>query len=682
MNRLLRNLSLQRKLAVLTMLATVVALLFAGITLFIYEQNGFRNGMVRELSATARITGLNSAAALSFDDPKSAEQTLQSFSANGQIIAAYIYRSDGKPFARYQRPGQKAPPTPPAIQHNTHRFTDDWAELFDDGFSDDWLEVFQDIMVGDEKVGTICIVHDLSALAERVRRYVLIFLGVMGGASMVALLVIRRLQRVITAPILHLAETMREVAANRNYSLRAEKQTNDELGQLSDGFNEMLKQIQDRDGALEDARDGLEKRVQERTQALEEEVAERARMESERDRFFTLSLDLLCIGGFDGYFKRLNPAFEGLLDIKAEQLLAEPFLDFIHPEDQAAMLAQLEHLAEGKRMENFENRYQRSDGSYVWISWSATPVQKEGLFYAYGRDVTERKRAEEEMKRLHRELVDISHQAGMAEVATSVLHNIGNVLNSVNVTCTLVAEKVRKFRIGNVAKIAQVLRLNAHDLGGFFSNDPMGQKLPDFTWKLGERLAEDQKVVLEELSQLASNIDHIKEIVTVQQAYAKNPGGIRETLPVAALMEDALRMNEAALSRHHVEVVRDYGDDVPPVCLEKHKVLQILLNLVSNAKYAVTDNGREEKELHIKISRNTDHVAVSLTDNGVGISAENMTRIFAYGFTTKRNGHGFGLHSGVLAAKEMGGQLRVMSDGPGKGATFTLELPLIAPANN
>jgi C4-dicarboxylate-specific signal transduction histidine kinase len=138
-------------------------------------------------------------------------------------------------------------------------------------------------------------------------------------------------------------------------------------------------------------------------------------------------------------------------------------------------------------------------------------------------------------------------------------------------------------------------------------------------------------------------------------------------------------MNEAALTRHHVEVVREY-EDVPPVCLEKHKVLQILLNLVSNAKYAISDNGRELKQLKVRVSRDSDRVLVSLADNGVGISPENMTRIFAYGFTTKKNGHGFGLHSGVLAAKEMGGQLRAMSDGLGKGATFTLELPLAPPS--
>jgi C4-dicarboxylate-specific signal transduction histidine kinase len=141
------------------------------------------------------------------------------------------------------------------------------------------------------------------------------------------------------------------------------------------------------------------------------------------------------------------------------------------------------------------------------------------------------------------------------------------------------------------------------------------------------------------------------------------------------LVEDALRMNAAALTRHDVHVERDYHE-APPVCMEKHSVLQILLNLVNNAKHAVTANQSPEKRLRVRVAHNDDHVSVSLSDNGVGISQDNMTRIFSHGFTTKKDGHGFGLHSGILAAKEMGGRLTVCSDGPGKGATFTLELPL------
>jgi signal transduction histidine kinase len=139
-------------------------------------------------------------------------------------------------------------------------------------------------------------------------------------------------------------------------------------------------------------------------------------------------------------------------------------------------------------------------------------------------------------------------------------------------------------------------------------------------------------------------------------------------------VEDSLRMNEGAMSRHGVEVIRDF-ETVPPMNLEKHKILQILVNLLRNAKYACDDSGRADKRLSVRVANGDGWVRISVTDNGVGIPPENLTRIFNHGFTTRKEGHGFGLHSGALAAKEMGGSLNVQSEGPGQGAMFTLELP-------
>jgi len=142
-------------------------------------------------------------------------------------------------------------------------------------------------------------------------------------------------------------------------------------------------------------------------------------------------------------------------------------------------------------------------------------------------------------------------------------------------------------------------------------------------------------------------------------------------------LEDALRMNAGAVTRHRIKVIREYSE-VPPVSLEKHKVLQILVNLIRNAKHALTDGGREDKRLIVRIARHNGDVAVSVSDNGIGIAPENLIRIFAHGFTTKKDGHGFGLHSAALAAREMGGSLTAQSDGVGTGAIFTLALPLSA----
>jgi len=165
----------------------------------------------------------------------------------------------------------------------------------------------------------------------------------------------------------------------------------------------------------------------------------------------------------------------------------------------------------------------------------------------------------------------------------------------------------------------------------------------------------------------------------MQQSYAK-VSGVTEIINVRDLVEDAARMNTAALARHEVELVRDY-QETPPLTIEKHKVLQILVNLIRNAKYACDESGRHDKQIKVKISQHDGKVRVSVIDNGVGILPENQTRIFNHGFTTRKGGHGFGLHSGALAANELGGALTAHSDGAGKGATFTLELPLHPPKN-
>jgi signal transduction histidine kinase len=149
-----------------------------------------------------------------------------------------------------------------------------------------------------------------------------------------------------------------------------------------------------------------------------------------------------------------------------------------------------------------------------------------------------------------------------------------------------------------------------------------------------------------------------------------------ENLSAADLIEDALRMNAAAFERHQINLTRDFAAGTPPVCVDRHKVLQILINLLRNAKHAMEDIKDHERNMVIRIAPKGDHhVQISIKDNGIGISAENMKKVFNHGFTTKREGHGFGLHSGANAAKEMGGSLSAHSDGVGRGAEFTLVLP-------
>jgi signal transduction histidine kinase len=187
-------------------------------------------------------------------------------------------------------------------------------------------------------------------------------------------------------------------------------------------------------------------------------------------------------------------------------------------------------------------------------------------------------------------------------------------------------------------------------------------------------LTKEQQRTITELESLRENIEHIKEIVAMQQNYAR-VSGVTETVNVADLVEDALRMNAGALARHEIALVREYAG-VPTITVEKHKVLQILVNVIRNAKYACDESGRKDKQIRLKISQRDQWICVAVIDNGIGIPPENLTRIFNHGFTTRKDGHGFGLHSGALAAADLGGTLTAHSDGPGKGATFALELPM------
>jgi two-component system, NtrC family, sensor kinase len=271
-------------------------------------------------------------------------------------------------------------------------------------------------------------------------------------------------------------------------------------------------------------------------------------------------------------------------------------------------------------------------------------------------------------------LLEVSRAAGMAEVATGVLHNVGNVLNSVNVSCTLLMDQLRESRVANVAKVADLMAEHDGSLAHFLSEDARGRQIPIYLTALAASLRDEQAGMIKEAETLNSLIEHIKEIVSMQQSYGR-VSGVRETIAPEQLMEDALKLNAGALARHEIKVHRQY-DAVPSITVDKHTVLQILLNLIHNAKYACTDNVGREKTITLRLlNHRPGRVRMQVADNGIGIPPENMTRIFQHGFTTRRTGHGFGLHSGALAARGLRGSLTAHSDGPDRGATFTLELP-------
>jgi signal transduction histidine kinase len=291
------------------------------------------------------------------------------------------------------------------------------------------------------------------------------------------------------------------------------------------------------------------------------------------------------------------------------------------------------------------------------------------------REIAERKRAQAELGEVHQQLLAASHQAGrMAEVASGVLHNVGNVLNSVNVSASLVSDRMRESHSARLSKLAGMLESNRANIGAFLENDPRGKLVPDYLAKLAAHLEEERSSILKEMELLARNVEHIKQIVAIQQSYTR-VAGVTEDLPIQGLVEDALCIQANSLQQLGAAIDKEFPV-VPLVRVDKHKVLQILVNLFRNARHALAESGRKDMRLRIRVSQPAaGKVRVEVADNGIGIDPENLTRVFQHGFTTKRNGHGFGLHSGALAAREMGGTMWAESKGRGQGATLILELP-------
>jgi diguanylate cyclase (GGDEF)-like protein len=262
-----RHLSIRRKLTVIIMLVAGLSLLLACSAFVAYEALTFRRTMVSNLATLTDILGANSAAPLLFNDVRAAEENLRALSAHPQILQAAIFNRDGRLFAAYARPDVAV--SPPSFEFQARGYR----------FGDDALATYRPIVFSGETIGTVAIRADLSELYARLWRYASIVVIVLLAASLAALILSSQLQRVISQPLLQLAETVRRVSAEKTFSLHLPKTGEDEVGLLIDGFNSMLSQTAARHRELREAQDQLEQRVQERTQALEQETAARHRGE-------------------------------------------------------------------------------------------------------------------------------------------------------------------------------------------------------------------------------------------------------------------------------------------------------------------------------------------------------------------------------------------------------------------
>ncbi len=425
----------------------------------------------------------------------------------------------------------------------------------------------------------------------------------------------------------------------------------------------------------------LDLRVRERTAELSQSNEEL----QQRELLFRLIFEHAPVGiswhradlGGDYHF---NAAFRRILDLPGETLPDTSVLTALTHPDDAARQAEKEASIRSGGADSYtlEQRFVRKDGRLVWglLAGAVVRDRRGEVIQVIGllEDITARKEAEQELAATHQRLMEASRFAGMADVATGVLHNVGNVLNSVNVSAEVLKERLRAFNVERVGRLAALLREHAGNLAAFFTENPKGAHVTPYLETLASDLSSQQKAMLAEVQSLRDNVEHIHEIVAQQQGHAQMRG-VLEILSPSELVEDALRLSAITLSRHGIEIVRAFAP-VPTIVSDRHKILQILINLVQNAKEAMKQSDRPDKQLRIELAQVDDAVRFAVEDNGVGIPPENLTRIFNHGFTTRPGGHGFGLHASANAAGELGGSLVARSAGDGNGATFLLTIPL------
>jgi len=365
-----------------------------------------------------------------------------------------------------------------------------------------------------------------------------------------------------------------------------------------------------------------------------------------------------------------------------EPTVGQPYFPESDPELRALWTPRLSKALSGQR-QRYEETYE-STGARITYDINISPVRStEGRITGVtvvARNITAaRKEAELRLGEVHRTLVDVSRQAGMAEIATGVLHNVGNTLNSVNVSTTLVVERLRQTRLPGLDRVSSMLREHSAQLSTFLTEDPQGKVLPEYLSELSEQLYKEHAAMLKEMRALSASVEHIKSIISMQQKHARVVGAVEEVF-LPQLIDEALRLHAVSYERLGIRIERDYAN-IQPLFIDRHRLLQILVNLLSNARDALIASERPDKLLLISIrpAPESQLMLLRVTDNGIGIAPELADRLFSQGFTTKKGGHGFGLHISALAATEMGGKLSCASPGPGHGATFTLEIPLAPP---
>jgi signal transduction histidine kinase len=276
----------------------------------------------------------------------------------------------------------------------------------------------------------------------------------------------------------------------------------------------------------------------------------------------------------------------------------------------------------------------------------------------------------QELTKVQAVAITNAHRAGMSEISANVLHNVGNVLNSVNVSCDQLESTLRASRAPGLQKVGDLLRAHGDQVDQFLTSDPKGRRLPEYLIMVAESLAQDHGLLVGELTRLKSKVHLINAVITAQQQYASGRF-LTEIADITQVVDEILVMQAHALGKSGVRVVKHLApvDQVP---IQRTKLAHVLLNLMKNAEEAMAATAAEHRVLTIEVGGGAQPF-IRVGDAGEGISADNLVKLFQHGFTTKPTGHGFGLHSCASSMREMGGRLVATSDGIGRGASFMLQ---------
>ncbi|OJH36815.1 ATP-binding protein [Cystobacter ferrugineus] len=412
--------------------------------------------------------------------------------------------------------------------------------------------------------------------------------------------------------------------------------------------------------------------------ALEQALKTQSESERKLSSLLENTEDVVCSIDLGGRIVTANRAFRHLyLQLHSREFRpGESLRELLPLEDPARWTERFQQVLGGHRVRFEVKLTVRGHARVLDVSLGPIAGERgmpEGMTL-FGKDVTASKEAESRLGEMHRNLIDVSRQAGMAEIATGVIHNVGNTLNSASVSAELVIQGLRGLRVSSVVKTLELLREHAGHLDAFLSS-AQGRQVPSYLEALGKELPTAKERLLEEMRALQESLENVKAVVLMQQEHARYLGVV-EPVAVPQLIDDALRLQGRSFESLGIQVRREYGP-VPLVMVDRHKLLQILLNLLNNARHALEDRERSNRRLTVRVSRTAQaRLRIEVEDSGTGIAPEHLPRLFTQGFTTKKTGHGFGLHISALSARELGGSLSCTSPGPGQGATFTIEVPL------